>query len=75
MKTAPKTVCCRNYRRYDHNELKDNLKNAGWSPVYISHSKIHYKRLIEYFIELKLIYLHVQKTIKIIKNLITRLEV
>ena len=38
VKTAPETVCCRNYRRHDHNELKDNLKNAGWSPVYISHS-------------------------------------
>ena len=34
MKTAPKTIRCRNYRRYDHN----GLKNADWSPVYISHS-------------------------------------
>ena len=38
MKTAPKTIRCRNYRRYDHNKQKDDLKNADWSPVYISHS-------------------------------------
>ena len=37
-KTALKTIRCRNYRRYDHNKLKDDLKNADWSPVYISHS-------------------------------------
>ena len=35
VKTAPKTICCRNYRRY--NKLKDDVKNADWSPVYISH--------------------------------------
>ena len=38
MKTAPKTTCCCNYRRFDYNKLKDDLKNADWSPVYISHS-------------------------------------
>ena len=38
VKTGPKTIRCRNYRRYDHNKLKDDLKNAKWSPVYISHS-------------------------------------
>ena len=38
MKTAPKTIHCRNYRRYDHGKLKDDLKNLDWSPVYISHS-------------------------------------
>ena len=38
MKTAPKTICCRNYHRYDHNKLKNDLKNADWLPVYISHS-------------------------------------
>ena len=46
VKTAPKTICCRNYCRYDYNMLKDNLKNADWSPVYISHSSsdsLHYE--------------------------------
>ena len=38
VKTAPKTIRCRNYRRYDRNKLKDDLKIADWSPVYISHS-------------------------------------
>ena len=28
VKTAPKTISCRKYRRYDHNKLKNNLKNA-----------------------------------------------
>ena len=37
VKIAPKTILC-NYRRYDHNKLKNDLKNADWSPVYISHS-------------------------------------
>ena len=37
-KTAPKAIRCRKYLRYDHNKLKDDLKNAYWSPVYISHS-------------------------------------
>ena len=36
VKTAPKTICCCNYCRYDHNKLKDDLKNADWSPVHIS---------------------------------------
>ena len=35
VKTAPKTIHCRNNRRYDHSKLKDDLKNADWSPVYI----------------------------------------
>ena len=30
-KVAPKTIRCRNYCRYDHNKLKDDLKNADWS--------------------------------------------
>ena len=38
VKTAPKTIRCRNYRRYDYKKLKNDLKNADWSPVYISHS-------------------------------------
>ena len=38
VKTAPKTIHFHNNRRYDHNRLKDNLKNADWSPMYISHS-------------------------------------
>ena len=38
VKTAPKTIRFHNNRRYDHNRLKDNLKNADWSPMYISHS-------------------------------------
>ena len=33
-----KNFFCRNYCRYDHNKLKDGLKNGDWSPVYISHS-------------------------------------
>ena len=32
-KTAPKTI-----HWCDHNKLKNDLKNADWSPVYISHS-------------------------------------
>ena len=28
VKTAPKIIRCCNYHRYDHNKLKDNLKNA-----------------------------------------------
>ena len=35
VKTGPKTIRCRNYRQYDHNRLKDDLKNANWPPVYI----------------------------------------
>ena len=38
MKTAPKAIRCRNYSRYDHGKLKDDLKNVDWSPVYISRS-------------------------------------
>ena len=38
VKTAPKTISCSNYCQYDHNKLKDDLKNADWSPVYISYS-------------------------------------
>ena len=38
VKSAPKTICCCNYRQYDHNKLKDDLKNADWSPMYIPHS-------------------------------------
>ena len=38
VKTAPKTICCRNYCRYDYNKLKNDLKIADWSLVYISHS-------------------------------------
>ena len=37
VKIAPKTIRCRNYRCYDHNKLKNDLKNADWSLVYISH--------------------------------------
>ena len=36
--TAPKTICCRSNRRYDHNKLKDDLKNTDWSSLYISNS-------------------------------------
>ena len=49
VKNAPKTILCRNYRRYDNNKLKDVLK------MLIDHQctshipfRIHYKRLIEY---------------------------
>ena len=28
MKTAPKTIRCHNYRRYDHNKLKNDLKGT-----------------------------------------------
>ena len=54
VKTAAKTIRCRNYRRYDHNKLKDDLKNADWSPVYISHSisdslQVFNRILIEFF--------------------------
>ena len=38
VKTAPKAILWRNYRQYGHNKLKDDLKYADWSPVYISHS-------------------------------------
>ena len=38
VQTAPKTILCCNYHRYDHNKMKDDLENADWSPVYISHS-------------------------------------
>ena len=38
VKTAPKTIHCCNYGRYDHSKLKDDLERADWSPVYISHS-------------------------------------
>ena len=41
VKTTAKTIRCRNYRRYDHNKLKGDLKNADWSPVYISYSISH----------------------------------
>ena len=41
VKTAAKTIRCRNYRRYDHSKLKSDLKNADWSPVYISYSISH----------------------------------
>ena len=51
MKNAPKTILCRNYRRYDNNKLKDVLK------MLIGHQctshipfRIHYKRLIEYWL-------------------------
>ena len=37
VKTAPKIIRCCNYHRYDHSKLKDDLKNADWSPGYISH--------------------------------------
>ena len=36
--TALKTICCRSYRRYDHNNLKGDLKNTDWSSLYISNS-------------------------------------
>ena len=42
VKTAPKTIRCCNYRRYGHNELTNDLKNADWWPVYISHYILHY---------------------------------
>ena len=38
VKTVPKTICCCNYHWYDHKKLKDDLKNADWLSVYISHS-------------------------------------
>ena len=38
MKTAPKTIRCRNYRRYGNGKLEYDLKNLDWPPVYISHS-------------------------------------
>ena len=38
MKTAPKTIRCRNYRRYGHVKLEYVLKNLDWPPVYIWHS-------------------------------------
>ena len=37
VKAAPKTIRCCNYRRYDHNKLKDDLKNADWSLCLILH--------------------------------------
>ena len=46
VKTAPKTIRCRNFRRYDHSKLKENLKNADWSPVYISHSISDYLQAV-----------------------------
>ena len=36
VKTAPKTIRCRDGNQTDR--VKDDLKNADWSPVYISHS-------------------------------------
>ena len=36
VKTAPKTIRCRDGNQTER--LKDDLKNADWSPVYISHS-------------------------------------
>ena len=51
VKIAPKTILCRNYRRYDHRKLKVYLK------MLIGHQctshipfRIHYKRLIEYWL-------------------------
>ena len=38
VKTAWKTIHCRNYCWYDHKKLKDDLKTADWSLVYMSHS-------------------------------------
>ena len=38
VKTTTKTIRCRNYSRYDHKKLKNDLKNTDWSPVYIAHS-------------------------------------
>ena len=34
VKTTPKTTRCRNYRQYDHNKLKADLKTTDWSSVY-----------------------------------------
>ena len=38
VKTAPETLHCRNYRRYDHSKPKNDLKDTDWLPVYISQS-------------------------------------
>ena len=37
-KLFKKTIRSGNYCRYDHSKLKGDLKNADWSPVYVSHS-------------------------------------
>ena len=34
VKTIPKILRYRNYRQYDHNKLKQDLRNTDWTPVY-----------------------------------------
>ena len=49
VKNAPKTILCRNYRRYDNSKLKDVLKMLiGHQCTSHTPFRIHYKRLIEY---------------------------
>ena len=38
VKTIPKTVRYRNYRHYDHNKLKQDLRKADWTSVYSANS-------------------------------------
>ena len=46
VKTAPKTIRCRDYRRYGHKKLKNDL--IGHQCTSHIPFRIHYKRLIEY---------------------------
>ena len=50
MKTAPKTILCHNYHWYDHNKLKDDLKNADCSHS-ISDSLEAFNRILTEFFD------------------------
>ena len=46
IKYDPRTIECRDYKHYDHNDLCNDMKNTNWKPV---EEATHVNKALKYF--------------------------